>query len=67
MTRENEGGKGKKRTGIRLNHLNILLICIGLILATLMAVSMYRTTVSVKDIVDVTNDYLGLPKPMKAR
>ena len=58
MSREQEGRSGRKRAGIRLNHLNIVMICIGLVLATLMGVSMYRTQTSVKEIVTVTNDYL---------
>ena len=58
MNGQNGGGSGKKKTGIRLNHLNIVMICVGLILATLMVVSMYRTTGSVKEIVAVTNNYL---------
>ena len=59
MNRENNRRRGDKLAGIRLNRMNILMICIGLIIATLMAVSMYRTTVSVKDIVTVTNNYLS--------
>ena len=58
MNGQNGGGSGKKKTGIRLNHLNIAMICVGLVLATLMVVSMYRTTGSVKEIVAVTNNYL---------
>ena len=58
MNREQQDGTGK-RQGIRLNHLNIVMICIGLVLATLMVVSMYRTTESVKQIVSFTNDFLG--------
>ena len=50
--------RSRRNTGIRLNHLNILMICIGLVLATLMIVSMHRTTDSVKKIVTVTNSYL---------
>ena len=59
MSRENEGHSGEKSAGIRLNHLNILMICIGLVIATLLAVSMYRTTVSVSGIVSFTNNYLA--------
>ena len=59
MNRENNRRRGDKLAGIRLNRMNILMICIGLIIATLMAVSMYRTTVSVKEIVTVTNNYLS--------
>ena len=54
-----EGRSGGKNAGIRLNHLNVLLICIGLLLAVLMAVSMYQTTNSVEEVVTVTNDYLA--------
>ena len=58
MSREHKGSSGGKRAGIRLNHLNIIMICIGLVLATLMAVSMYRTQTSVGEIVTVSNDFL---------
>ena len=58
MSREQKGLSGGKNTGIRLNHLNIVMICIGLVLATLMGVSMYRTQTSVGEIVTVTNDFL---------
>ena len=58
MNRGNKDNAVKKGAGVRLNHLNILMICIGLMLATLMAVSMYRTQNSVGEIVTVTNDYL---------
>ncbi len=54
-----EGRSGGKNAGIRLNHLNLLLVCLGLLLAVLMAVSMYQTTNSVKEVVTVTNDYLS--------
>ncbi len=54
-----EGRSGWKNTGIRLSHLNVLLICIGLLLAVMMAVSMYQTTNSVKDTVTFTNEYLS--------
>ena len=57
MSREYKDPSGKK-TGIRLNSLNIVMICIGLVLATLMAVSMYRTTESVKQIVSFTDNFL---------
>ena len=57
MNREQHDGSGKRR-GVRLNHLNIVMICIGLVLATLMIVSMYSTTDSVKQIVGFTNNYL---------
>ena len=57
MNREQHDGSGK-RQGVRLNHLNIVMICIGLVLATLMIVSMYSTTDNVKQIVSFTNNYL---------
>ena len=58
MNRESKSSPGGKNTGIRLSVLNIVMICIGLVLATLMAVSMYRTTDSVQNIVSFTNNYL---------
>lgn len=58
MNREQNDGTGKRR-GIRLNHMNIIMICIGLVLATLMVVSMYSTTDSVKQIVSFTNSFLN--------
>ena len=57
MNREQHDGTGK-RQGVRLSHLNIMMICIGLVLATLMIVSMYSTTDSVKQIVGFTDNYL---------
>ena len=57
MNREQHDGTGKRR-GVRLSQLNIMMICIGLVLATLMIVSMYSTTDSVKQIVGFTNNYL---------
>ena len=58
MNRGNKDNSGSKGAGIRLSHLNIIMICIGLVLATLMGVSMYRTQTSVGEIVTVTNDFL---------
>ena len=58
MNREQHDGTGKGQ-GVRLNHLNIVMICIGLVLATLMVVSMYSTTDSVKQIVSFTNSFLN--------
>ena len=49
----------RKNTGIRLSRLNVLLICVGLVLVTLMAVSMHQTTSNVKEIVTLTNNYLS--------
>ena len=57
MSRDKTGETGK-RAGIRLNHLNIVMIGIGLVLATLMIVSMYSTTDSVRQIVSFTNNFL---------
>ena len=54
-----EGHSGGKHAGVRLSHLNVLLICIGLVLSVLMAVSMYQITNSVKEVVTVTDDYLS--------
>ena len=59
MNRGNEDSSSKKRAGVRLSHLNIVMICIGLVIATLLAVSMYRTRVSVKEVVSFTNNYLS--------
>ena len=59
MNMEHKDEPGGKLAGVRLNRLNVVMICIGLVLATLMAVSMYRTTVSVGEIVNVTNNYLS--------
>ena len=58
MNRGNEGNSGKKGAGIRLSRLNIVMICIGLVIATLLAASMYRTTVSVRGVVTFTENYL---------
>lgn len=58
MNRGNEGNSGKKGAGIRLSRLNIAMICIGLVIATLLAASMYRTTVSVRGVVTFTENYL---------
>ena len=41
MNREHKDEPGGKLAGVRLNRLNVVMICIGLVLATLMAVSMY--------------------------
>ena len=59
MNSERESRPVGKNGGIRLSHLNIILICVGLVLAAFMAVSMYRTTDSVKGIVDFTDNYLS--------
>lgn len=54
-----EKRSGGENTGIRLSHLNVLLICMGLILGIIIAVFMYQTTNSVREVVTVTNDYLS--------
>lgn len=48
----------KKIGGIRVGHMNIILITAGLIVALLMVYSMYQTSDSFSQIVDVTDDYL---------
>lgn len=53
-----KAGRAGKRAGIRLIHMNIVMICIGLVLATLLVVSMFRTTDTVKQVVSFTNNYL---------
>ncbi len=47
-----------KHGGIKLSHLNVVLICIGLVICAFMVVTMYMTTSSVKEIVTVTDNYL---------
>ena len=59
MSREPKGSSGEKHSGIRLTHLNTIMICIGLVIATLMIVSMYRTTDGVKEMVTFTSNYLS--------
>ena len=49
---------GRQSAGIRLNYLNFTMICIGIIIAVMMAYSTYRTSDSVKEIVTVTDNYL---------
>ena len=46
MEREGQNGKG-----VRLTHLNVVMICVGLVIAALMAYSMYQTTSSVRNVV----------------
>lgn len=48
----------RKIGGIRVGHMNIILIAVGLIVALLMMVSMFQTSDSFSQIADVTNDYL---------
>ncbi len=59
MSGKHEGDRGDRGNGIRLNYLNLLLTCVGLVLCVLMVYTMYRTTTSVNGIVTVTNDYLN--------
>lgn len=49
----------RKKKGIRLNQLNILLIILGLVIAALMVYSTYQTTGSVSEMVSVTDTYLN--------
>ncbi len=58
MSEKANGTPAKKSSGIRLNHLNILLITAGLVIAALMFFFTYQTTGSVTDIVSVTDTYL---------
>lgn len=58
MKRDSSRGSGAGNGGIKLNHLNVALICIGLVICALMVVMMYQTTNSVKEIVTVTDNYL---------
>ena len=53
MEREGQNGKG-----VRLTHLNVVMICVGLVIAALMAYSMYQTTSSVRNVVTVTESYM---------
>ena len=48
-----------KRPGIRLSRLNVFFIVIGLVIALLMAFSMYQTAASFHQIVSVTEAYLS--------
>ena len=59
MNRNEEKRAGGKRGGIRLNQLNILLICLGLAISALLVVSMYQTSNSVREIAAVTDNYLN--------
>ena len=59
MKGEQKGKAGTRGGGVRLSHLNVLLICVGVVLAALMAVSMYRTTSSVKETVTFADDYIS--------
>ena len=55
---EDTAGSAKKIGGIRVGHLNIILIAAGLVVALLMVLSMFQTSDSFSQIVDVTDDYL---------
>ena len=55
---KDSAGSSKKIGGIRVGHMNIILITAGLIVALLMVLSMYQTSDSFTQIVDVTDDYL---------
>lgn len=59
MKGEQKGKAGTRGGGVRLSHLNVLLICVGVVLAALMAISMYRTTSSVKETVTFADDYIS--------
>ena len=48
-----------KQSGIRLSRLNVFFIIIGIIIALLIAFSMYQTAVSFHQIVSVTESYLS--------
>ena len=58
MKTDSSKGSAAGNSGIKLNHLNVVLICIGLAICALMVVTMYQTTVSVNEIVTVTDNYL---------
>ena len=59
MNTTQSGDSGKRRAGIRLSHLNILLIVIGLVISAFMVYSTYQTTNSVSGIVTMTDTYLN--------
>lgn len=59
MKGEQKGKAGGGHGGVRLSHLNVLLICVGVILAALMAVSMSRTTNSVRETVTFSDNYIS--------
>lgn len=54
-----ENSTGKKKKGIRLNRLNIVLICVGLVISALLVISMYQTRDGVGEIVTVTDNFLN--------
>ena len=55
---EDSADSAKKIGGIRVGHLNIILIAAGLVVALLMVLSMFQTSDNFSQIVDVTDDYL---------
>ena len=59
MENPNTSTARKQSRGIHLNHLNVLLIFIGLVLALFMVFSMYQTSNSFNQIVNVTEAYLS--------
>ncbi len=59
MKGEQKGKAGGGHGGVRLSHLNVLLIFVGIILTALMAVSMSQTTNSVKETVTFSDSYIS--------
>ncbi len=59
MSIDKNGKPARKHAGIHLNYLNLVMICIGIIIAVLLVFSTYRTTSRVEEIVDITNNYLN--------
>ena len=59
MENPNTSTDRKQSRGIHLNHLNVLLIFIGMVIALFMVFSMYQTSNSFNQIVSVTETYLS--------
>ena len=59
MENQNLSADRNQSRGIHLNHLNVLLIFIGLVIALFMVFSMYQTNNSFNQIVNVTEAYLS--------
>ena len=59
MENPNTSTARKQSRGIHLNHLNVLLIFIGMVIALFMVFSMYQTSNSFNQIVNVTEAYLS--------
>ena len=59
MENPNTSTDRKQSRGIHLNHLNVLLIFIGMVIALFMVFSMYQTSNSFNQIVSVTEAYLS--------